>query len=363
MKKIRVLVVDDSALMRKMIPAILASDPEIEVVGTAIDGLFALQKIKALEPDVITLDMNMPRMDGMETLEHITADYGTPTIIVSSLTEKDAELTLQALNAGAIDFVTKPQDAISLHINEIGSELAEKIKAAHRNPLARLRIKKIRPGFSAAGGGIRIQSAIKRQTDIVLAIGASTGGPNALSYLLPLLPGNFPAAIVIVQHMPVGFTGMFASRLDSLCTIEVKEASDGDLLLPGRALVAPGDRHLKVRRLPLGSIAVLSDSPAINGHKPSVDILFRSVASEFGCNAAALMMTGMGADGAEGTGEIIAKGGATIAQDEESCVVFGMPKSAVERGYVQDVVNLDHMADFLIELFSGKEKNNGTVSS
>jgi len=359
MKRIRVLVVDDSALMRKMIPNILDSDPEIEVIGTAMDGLFALKKISDLRPDVITLDINMPRMDGIEALRHIVDDFGIPAIIVSSLAKSDIELTFQALDIGALDFVTKPQDAISVHIKDIGDELIQKVKAVYNNPLARLKVKKI--------AAVSVQQKkrpelLKAVEGPLLAIGLSTGGPNALSYLLPQLPEDFPAAIMIVQHMPAGFTEMFAKRLDASCRIKVKEAKDGDLVIPGRALIAPGGRHLKVRRMPLGSIAVLSDSPNVNGHRPSADVLFRSAASEYSKNATGLIMTGMGSDGAEGIGEIMKHGGHTMAQDEESCVVFGMPKAAIERNFVKEIINLGDLGDHLIKHFTGKEEIHGTVT-
>ena len=357
MKKIKVLVVDDSALMRKMIPQILASDPEIEIIGTAMDGLFALKKIGDIKPDVITLDISMPRMDGIETLSHIVEDFGIPTIIVSSLAKKDTELTLHALEIGAFDFVTKPQDAISVHIKEIGSELIEKVKAAYENPLSRLKIKKIQQLFIPPD---KKPLPLRKSPERVLAIGISTGGPNSLSYLLPQIPIVFPAGIVIVQHMPAGFTDMFANRLNASCELEVKEAKDGDLVLPGRALIAPGNKHLKIKRLPLGTISVISSSPPVNGHRPSADMLFQSVASEYGRNAIGLIMTGMGADGAEGIGEIKAKSGLTIAQDEKSCVVFGMPKTAIERRYVQDIVSLEEMAPYLINALMGREVNYGT---
>ncbi len=358
MRTIRVMVVDDSALMRKMIPQLLGADPELEVVGTAMDGLFALQKIRDLKPDVITLDVNMPRMDGIETLENIVRDFGIPVIMVSSLTREDAELTFAALEKGAFDFVTKPQDAISLHIQEIGRELIEKIKGAFENPLARMRIKKLpeRPPAPA-----RAKPAITgRSADKVLAIGSSTGGPNALDFLLPQFPKDFPAGILIAQHMPEGFTEMFAQRLNKMCRIEVLEAKDGDRVAPGRALIAPGNRHLRVRRLPMGSLVVLSSSPPVNGHRPSVDVLFRSVAQEYGMNATALIMTGMGADGADGIGEIKAGGGHAVAQDEKSCIVFGMPKAAIERDNVHRVLSLDALGGYLNDLFHSKEVFHGT---
>jgi len=358
--KIRVLVVDDSALMRKMIPQILSSDPGIEVVGTAMDGLFALKKMKELRPDVVTLDVSMPRMDGIETLRHIVEDFGTPAIIVSSLAQRDTELTFQALEIGAFDFVTKPQDAISVHITEIGEELTAKVKAAHENPLARLRMVRSRP--CPLPEKKQARPAGVKSVDRLLAIGISTGGPNALSYLLPQIPKDFPAGILIVQHMPAGFTEMFASRLNTACEIEVKEAKDGDLVLPGRALIAPGNRHLKIKRMALGTIAVLSDAPPVSGHRPSADVLFRSVAAEYGQRVTALIMTGMGSDGAEGIGEIRARGGMTVAQDEESCIVFGMPKVAIEKDHIAKIVSLRNMGAFLADHFLGKEVAHGALS-
>ncbi len=360
MDKIRVLVVDDSALMRKMIPQILSSDPGIEVVGTAMDGLFALKKMKELRPDVVTLDVSMPRMDGIETLRHIVEDFGTPAIIVSSLAQRDTELTFQALEIGAFDFVTKPQDAISVHITEIGAELTAKVKAARENPLARFRMVQGRPARRPEKKQVRLVGT--RSVDRLLAIGISTGGPNALSYLLPQIPKDFPAGILIVQHMPAGFTEMFASRLNTTCEIEVKEAKDGDLVLPGRALIAPGNRHLKIKRMSLGTIAVLSDAPPVSGHRPSADVLFRSVASEYGRSVTALIMTGMGSDGAEGIGEIKARGGMTVAQDEESCIVFGMPKVAIEKDHIEKIVSLKDMGAFLSDHFLSKEVAHGALS-
>lgn len=352
MTKIRVLVVDDSALMRKMIPQLLRFDTGIEVVGTAMDGIFALKKIRLLRPDVVTLDIDMPRMGGLETLRRIVEDFGTPVIIVSSLSKNDAEPTLQALETGAFDYVTKPQDAISVHIGEIAAELIAKVRAAQENPRPRTRIKNVMPAAEGRAGG---STPAHGRADRVLAVGVSTGGPNALSYLLPGIPGDFPAALLVVQHMPAGFTEMFAARLNALCALEVKEACEGDLVLPGRALIAPGNRHLRVKRLPQGTIAVLSDAPPVCGHRPSADVLFRSVAEEFGDRATGLIMTGMGADGAEGIGEIKARGGMTVAQSEESCVVFGMPKVAIEKGNITDVVRLDDMAGFLRKLHTAQE--------
>lgn len=360
MRTVRVFVVDDSALMRKLIPQILSADPGIEVVGTAMDGIFALKKIAELKPDVITLDLDMPRMDGLETLRHIVGDFGIPTIMVSSLTRKDADLTFRALSMGAVDFVAKPRDAISIHISEIGEELVAKVHAAALSAGSHPRVAKFRPPPVPAPK--KSSEALPRtRAEHILAIGISTGGPNALSYLLPQFPKDFKAAILIVQHMPPGFTQMFAERLHASSQIEVKEARDGDLVLPGRALIAPGNRHLKIKRLPLGTIAVLSDASTVNGHRPSADVLFHSVAMEYGASVVGLIMTGMGTDGARGIGEISAVGGLTLAQDEASCVVFGMPKAAIEMNTVGRVLSLEDIGPFLCEHYGSKEvpRDNG----
>lgn len=341
--QVRVLVVDDSALMRKLIPQILARDSDLEVVGTAMDGAFGLKKIEDLKPDVVTLDLEMPRMDGMETLRQITRRTRVPVIVVSALSTEGATATFKALALGAFDFVAKPRDAASVHMDEIAQDLIAKIKVAAST--------KVRPGpelvFAgqpkAAKPGLRLR---KEPTKLVV-IGVSTGGPNALQYLLAKLPGDFPGSIVVVQHMPEGFTHMFAQRLDESCAIDVKEAQSGDLLAAGRALICPGNRHIKVRRMPLGNTVVLTDDARVNGHRPSVDILFRSAAAEFGSRTVGVLMTGMGEDGATGLGLIKNSGGLTIAQSEESCVVFGMPKAAIERGYATRVVPLDMLANTL----------------
>ncbi|HKD79170.1 MAG TPA: chemotaxis response regulator protein-glutamate methylesterase [Candidatus Angelobacter sp.] len=342
-QRLRVLVVDDSALMRKLIPQILARDSEIEVVGTAMDGAFGLKKIEDLRPDVVTLDLEMPRMDGMETLREITRRFRVPVIVVSALTTDGASATFKALAMGAFDFVAKPRDAASAHMDEIAVDLISKIKVAAKSKMryttAPVVVDRPKPH--------KPQMRLRREATKIVAIGISTGGPNALQYLLAQLPGDFPGSIVVVQHMPEGFTEMFARRLDECCAIDVKEAQSGDLLIAGRALVCPGDRHIKVRRMPLGNTVVLSDEPRMNGHRPSVDILFRSVAQEFGSRAMGILMTGMGDDGAHGLGLIKDAGGLTIAQSEESCTVFGMPKAAIERGHAMRVVPLDMLANTL----------------
>jgi two-component system, chemotaxis family, protein-glutamate methylesterase/glutaminase len=340
---VRVLVVDDSALMRKLIPQILARDSDIQVVGTAMDGAFGLKKIEDLKPDVVTLDLEMPRMDGMETLRQITRRSHVPVIVVSALSREGATATFKALALGAFDFVAKPRDAASAHMDEIAQDLIDKIKAAATSKVRNAAATMLPEQPRASKPGFRPR---KEPTKIV-AIGVSTGGPNALQYLLAKLPGDFPGSIVVVQHMPDGFTHMFAQRLNESCAIDVKEAQSGDLLVAGRALICPGDRHIKVRRMPLGNTVVLSDDSRVNGHRPSVDILFRSVAAEFGSRAVGVLMTGMGEDGAMGLGLIKNSGGLTIAQSEESCVVFGMPKAAIERGFAMRIVPLDMLANTL----------------
>ena len=341
--KIRVLVVDDSALMRKLIPQTLMNDPSIEVIGTAMDGLIGLRKIEELRPNVVTLDLEMPRMDGIEMLRQITRKHRVPVIIVSAHTNEGASLTLKALGLGAFDFVTKPSDAASGRLAQIASELALKIKVAAASGAPKMIITvpaakpKIRRPFS-------VQS---RMPSRVIAIGVSTGGPAALQYLFSQLPEDFPGALVVVQHMPEGFTEMFAQRLHESTPIEVKEAQSGDLLLAGRALICPGNRHIKVRRMEHGDVVMLVDQPRVNGHRPSVDVLFHSVAKELGSRAVAVLMTGMGDDGAAGLGAIRAAGGFTIAQSPDTCVVDSMPRSAIDRGFACRVESLPELASLL----------------
>ena len=353
MSKVRVLVVDDSALMRKLIPQMLEADPSIEVVGTAMDGNFCLKKIEELKPNVVTLDLQMPGMNGIDTLKEIMRRSPLPVIVVSSHSTEGASVTFKALGLGAFDFVTKPQDA-SAHMAETAKELIAKIKAAAD-------CKVVRPGtFRAATAPAEKISAAKAAPppSKLVAIGISTGGPQALEFLLAQLPPDFPGAIVVVQHMPEGFTEMFARRLDELCSLRVKEAQSGDTLQAGRVLICPGSRHMKVKRLTMGDIVVLNDDVRVNGHRPSVDVLFRSAAEEFGPQAVAALMTGMGDDGAEGLGAVKKAGGMTIAQSEESCVVFGMPKAAIERGYATRVVALDVLSATL-QALCGRNEGHG----
>ena len=362
-ERIRVLVVDDSALMRKLIPLILERDPDIEVIGTAMDGAFALRKLAELHPDVVTLDLEMPRMDGIETLRSIMRSAPLPVIVFSTHSKEGAYSTFKALALGAIDFVAKPQDAAAGHLDPIAYQLVEKIKVAKRagGPKSLPKVEAEAPAPQ------KNRSRLALPPNRTIAIGISTGGPNALQYLLSQIPGDFPGTIVIVQHMPEGFTDMFARRLDECCALEVQEAKSGDLLLAGRVLICPGNRHMMVRRMPRGEMVVLSDGPPINGHRPSVDVLFHSVAQEFALTAVGVLMTGMGDDGAEGLGAIKAAGGMTIAQSEDTCVVSGMPRAAILKGYANKVLPLESMAAFLVNQYGGhhgvSEKSDATEKS
>ncbi|HLJ88119.1 MAG TPA: chemotaxis response regulator protein-glutamate methylesterase [Candidatus Angelobacter sp.] len=343
-ERVRVLVVDDSALMRKLISQILVRDSDIEVVGTAMDGAFGLKKIEELAPQVVTLDLEMPRMDGMETLRQITRRFRIPVIVVSAHTTDGASATFKALALGALDFVAKPRDAASAHMEEIAADLISKIKVAAKTRVGQ---SQVLPNEEPTRTANKPAYRPRQEPTKVVAVGVSTGGPMALQYMLSELPGDFPGSIVVVQHMPEGFTEMFARRLNECCAIDVKEAQSGDLLIAGRALICPGNRHMKVRRMPMGNIVVLSDDARVNGHRPSVDVLFRSVAAEFGSRGIGVLMTGMGDDGAFGLGLLKTAGALTIAQSEESCVVFGMPKAAIERGYAMRVVPLDMLSNTL----------------
>lgn len=351
---IRVLVVDDSALMRKLIPQMLGGDDSIEVVGTAMDGSFCLKKIEELNPGVVTLDLEMPGMNGIDALKEIMRRHPVPVIVFSSHSTEGATITMKALGLGAFDFVTKPKDATA-HMAETARELIVKIKAAADC--------KLRPRvLSGVPPKPEKLPASSGSPNKVVAIGVSTGGPQALEDLLSQLPADFPGVITVVQHMPEGFTDMFARRLDEVCPLRVKEAQSGDLLQPGRVLICPGSRHMKVKRLPLGDVVVLSDEPRVNGHRPSADVLLRSVAEEFRGQAIGVLMTGMGDDGAEGLGAIKKLGGMTLAQSEESCVVFGMPKAAIERGYAVRIVALDVLGATLQSLCGRQGGSMGSTS-
>jgi two-component system, chemotaxis family, protein-glutamate methylesterase/glutaminase len=355
MSPVRVLVVDDSALMRKLIPQVLERDGTIKVVGTAMDGSFGLKKIEELKPQVVTLDLDMPRMNGIETMREITRRYRLPVILFSAHSREGAQETLKALALGAFDFVTKPSDAATGTLEGIARELAMKIKAA-----AISGIPKMIAQIPSARLNARLPKGHRRRPPTrVVAIGISTGGPHALEYMLSQIPADFGGCLLIAQHMPEGFTEMLAKRLDENAMIQVREARSGDELGAGQALVCPGNRHLLVRRAPHGHIAVVSDSPRVNGHRPSADVLFRSVAKEFGARAIALLMTGMGNDGAEAIRMVKDAGGLTLAQNSSSCVVDSMPRSAIQRGHVSRVLDLEALPNFLYAQCAGEppEKN------
>jgi two-component system chemotaxis response regulator CheB len=332
--QISVLIVDDSAFMRTALSRIIGSDPDVHVVGAARDGSEALEKIAALDPDVVTLDVEMPGLNGLETLHCIMAQCARPVIMVSSATEKDAEITFRALGAGAFDYVPKQLSPLSLDIVHIRQDLITKIKAAAhtRRPHSALGIRKPPQGAASVPELFSIIPA-------VVAIGISTGGPKALQEMLPLLPRDLPLPILIVQHMPPGFTAPFAQRLNELCSVAVHEATHHEPIRPGVVYIAPAGIHMVVERLTDSRpVLALTPEPAKRLHRPSVDVMMESVAATFGSLAMGIIMTGMGCDGALGMESIHRHGGITIGQDEASCVVYGMPRACAEMGILQRVV-------------------------
>ena len=354
MDRISVLVVDDSAVVRKVLTETLSEDPAIEVCGAAADPLFAMERMARRWPDVIVLDVEMPRMDGITFLKKLMTEHPTPVVICSTLTEKGAETTMQALAAGAVSFITKPKIGARTFLHDAANDLIGAVKsAAHANPkmlrpLARPAPKLRADAVIAAVHGESAHRALAQTTERVVALGTSTGGTQALERVLTALPRVSPG-IIIVQHMPEKFTASFAARLDSLCEIEVKEAANGDRVIPGRALVAPGGRHMLLRRSGAMYQVEVKDGPLVNRHKPSVDVLFRSVAQTAGKNALGVIMTGMGDDGARGLHEMREAGARTAAQDEASCVVYGMPREAVKLGAAERSVPLDGIARVILE--------------
>ncbi|HLP42175.1 MAG TPA: chemotaxis response regulator protein-glutamate methylesterase, partial [Fibrobacteria bacterium] len=320
----RVLVVDDSAMVRDVFTRELARDPAIEVLGTAPDPYVARDKIVQLKPDVVTLDIEMPRMDGITFLRKLMRHFPLPVVIVSSLTPKGGNLALEALDAGAVDVMCKPGAAYA--VGDMAVELREKVKAA-----ARVRVTRREEEAAAPTGAPPTRLSLARTTHAVVAIGASTGGTQALQSVLTALPANSPG-IVIVQHMPEHFTRSFANRLNGLCAMEVKEAEDNDTVTPGRVLIAPGNRHMLLQRSGAVYHVTVKDGPLVSRHRPSVDVLFKSTARFAGANAVGVILTGMGNDGAAGMKEMRDAGAETVAQDEASCVVFGMPKEAINAG-------------------------------
>lgn len=342
-KPIRVLIVDDSALMRQMLSAILGADPEIEVVGTAPDPLVAREKIKVLNPDVLTLDVEMPRMDGLAFLEKLMTLRPMPVVMVSSLTEKGAEVTMKALELGAVDVFCKPVDVAGGGLMAHGHELVDKIKAA-----AASHVKALKDRPQGAPSRLTV-TTIYKSTDRLVAIGSSTGGVEALRDVVVALPADAPP-IVITQHIPPRFSTSFAQRLDGLSAVRVKEAQDGDRIVAGHVFIAPGDKHLEVKRSGAALVCSVRDGPLVSGHKPSVDVLFNSVAESCGSKAVGVILTGMGRDGAEGLLKLRQTGAPTLGEDEASCVVYGMPKAAFELGAVERELPLSRIAAEILRL-------------
>ena len=346
--RIKVLVVDDSALMRRVIWGLLEEDPEIEVIGSAVDGQDAIEKVHKLKPDVVTLDVEMPKLDGLQTLGYLMSESPVPCIMLSAYTPRGAETTLKALDYGATDFVQKPSGAISLNLERVKDELLSKVKVAKGIDLKRL---PFRPGQDGAVPTLTMakpKPIVDRGS--VVAIGTSTGGPRALASLLPALPKGFPAPVLVVQHMSAGFTASLAARLDKECGNRVKEAEQGEILEAGTIYLAPGDWHMEVARVG-GVVKVkLDQRPPILGVRPCVDLLFQSVAETYGPKALGVVLTGMGRDGAKGLKAMKAKNAATLAQDEASSVVYGMPRAAYASGAVDRVLALGQMAAGIVEL-------------
>jgi two-component system chemotaxis response regulator CheB len=358
---IRVLIVDDSAVVRQVMSDILSHAPGIEVLGTASDPIFAIERMKNAWPDVITLDVEMPRMDGITFLRKVMAERPTPVVVCSTLTGKGTETAMQALSAGAVAVITKPTLGLKDFLRDSADDLVAAVRAAAR---ANMRAMGAMGSMGAAGTAksspstasartasaaapASATSAMAETTDRLIAIGTSTGGTQALEAVLSRLPRTMPG-IVVVQHMPEKFTALFAQRLNQICELEVLEARDGQRVIAGRVLIAPGGRHMSVKRSGAQYVVEVRDGPPVNRHKPSVDVLFRSVSRCAGRNALGVIMTGMGDDGARGLKEMRDAGAHTVAQDEASCVVFGMPKEAIRMDAAERIVPLDRIPDALI---------------
>ena len=356
MTEIKVLIVDDSAVVRQVLTATLSQDPGINVIGAVADPVFAMARMQTQWPDVIVLDVEMPRMDGITFLKKLMAERPTPVVICSTLTEKGAETTMQALAAGAVSIVTKPKVGLKQFLQDDSESLVVAVKAAARANLRRLSASTAVPVQAKLTADAILPAnfhAMAETTDRVVAIGTSTGGTQALEFVLTALPRVCPG-IVIVQHMPEKFTGAFAARLNNLCQIEVREAVNGDRVMPGRALIAQGGRHMLLKRSGAQYYVEIVEGPPVSRHCPSVDVLFRSVAKNAGKNALGIIMTGMGDDGAKGLKEMHAMGARTLGQDEDSCVVYGMPKEAVKLGAVDRELPLGRIAYEIVAYGNGR---------
>jgi len=368
MSKITVVVVDDSALVRSMLTEIINRQPDMTCIGTAADPFVAREMIRNLNPDVITLDVEMPRMDGIDFLSKLMRLRPMPVVMVSTLTERGAEVTLKALELGAVDFVAKPKIGVADGLRQLADDITDKVRIAAKARINRLHLPAAAPAPAGAAGApptsVRSSGATatpaatkpattspglgRLSTEKIIFIGASTGGTEATKEVLASLPADSPG-VVITQHMPPGFTRNYAARLDSLCKISVKEATDGERILPGHAYIAPGGLHLSVERSGANYIARVQDGDPVNRHKPSVEVLFKSAARVVGPNAIGIMLTGMGADGAKAMREMKDAGAYCVAQNEATCVVFGMPREAIAAGAVQEVLPLTQIAQHVLD--------------
>lgn len=378
---VSVLIVDDSALMRNLIGRVIEGEEALSVAGKAMNGKFALQKLERLNPDVIILDLEMPEMNGIEFLkERKKRAIDVPVVILSSIAKKGAKITMEALSLGASDFIMKPSGPVSEDIKTIGRHLTDAVRAYGLNyqkkrgivitetpaPQTQARRRAVEADTAAALGE-KEKAAVKPIEPLaelperkaapieIVAIGISTGGPNALREVFSQVEADMPVPIVVVQHMPAGFTEEFAKSLNKISPLEISEAKDGDVLKPGRVLIAPGNYHMEVEKKRLAPVVTLNSNPPVNGHRPSVDVLFSSIAKNFGGRSLAVIMTGMGKDGAREIGEIRKAGGITIAQDQGSCVVFGMPKVAYDNGFIQHLVPLKEISGLIGKII--KENN------
>lgn len=374
--KISVLIVDDSALMRNIISKLIEKDSALRVAGTAMNGRFGMNKIPRLNPDIIVLDLEMPEMNGIEFLKEMhQLKYEIPVVILSSIAMKGAKVTMEALSLGASDFITKPSGSAVDELDKVGSHLVSVLKAygsdykrkkgnavpafEMNEPAPREVNRASKATSPAAPGRTRSEQIWEKVKPMkepgkpeIIAIGISTGGPNALRKVFAEIDPKLSVPIVVVQHMPAGFTKEFAASLDRVCPLEVKEASEGDIIKPGRILIAPGDAHIAIEKKSLASIIRLQDTELVNGHKPSAGVLFDSIAKSYGNKSIAVIMTGMGKDGAREIGQVYKEGGMTIAQDSSSCIVFGMPRVAIEHDYIRKIVSLDEMAATISSLGS-----------
>lgn len=346
MKKIKVIVVDDSAVVRQVNTATLAKEPDIEVIAASADPLFALERMRKKWPDVIVTDIEMPRMDGITFIEKVMRERPTPIVVCSSLTEQGATTTMQALSAGALSIITKPKLGVKQFLQESGNDIVSAVRAAAKAQVRRLATSAAQPVVKSSAP--LVTQAMHDTTDKVVAIGTSTGGTQALEHILTQLPATC-SGIVIVQHMPEKFTAMFAQRLNDLCKIEVREAKNGDRVRSGLALIAPGGLHMQLKRSGAQYQVEILDGPPINRHKPSVDVLFRSVAQTAGRNALGMLLTGMGDDGARGLLQMHQAGAHTIAEHESSCIVYGMPMVAVKLGAADKILPLQEMHNEIIK--------------